>query len=120
MSTLADTTANTRLIAAYAESVDTGDLAGVNALFADGTSTGGGGCSRPITSLSNTRKSMAVTVDIAMPGDYGFSCSRDQQGAADTDCPPSETQYQQVQYQQVQDGAVVEFRSQVFAGRRRD
>ncbi|MFI7386616.1 nuclear transport factor 2 family protein [Streptomyces sp. NPDC049813] len=43
MTAPADTTAISHLITRYAELVDTGDLAGVNALFAEGAFTGRGG-----------------------------------------------------------------------------
>ncbi|MFM9692056.1 winged helix-turn-helix transcriptional regulator [Streptomyces europaeiscabiei] len=63
-------------------------------------------CSKSITSLSNTRKSMSARVDIGWCCGYGFSRSPERQkGLADTNCRAA------VRSCSAQDGAVVEFRS---------
>ncbi|WP_433592533.1 nuclear transport factor 2 family protein [Nocardia sp. CA-145437] len=67
MSTAADTTAVTNLIAQYAELVDAGDFAGVGALFAEGEFIGGGGSIRGSADVERMFQRMVIRYDDGTP-----------------------------------------------------
>ncbi|GAB3210929.1 nuclear transport factor 2 family protein [Nocardia tengchongensis] len=63
MSTAADTTAVTNLIAQYAELVDAGDFTGVGALFADAEFIGDGGSVRGSAAVEAMFHAMVIRYD---------------------------------------------------------
>ncbi|MFD7847761.1 nuclear transport factor 2 family protein [Nocardia sp. NPDC059764] len=67
MSTAADTTAVTNLIAQYAELVDAGDFAGVGALFADGEFIGGGSSIRGSANVERMFQGMVIRYEDGTP-----------------------------------------------------
>lgn len=67
MSTAADTTAVTNLIAQYAELVDAGDFAGVGALFAAGEFIGAGGSVEGSAAVEGMFRAMVIRYEDGTP-----------------------------------------------------
>ncbi|MGV9661831.1 nuclear transport factor 2 family protein [Nocardia niigatensis] len=67
MSSADDTTAVTNLIAKYAELVDSGDFAGVGALFAHGAFTGGGACITGSEGIEKMFRGMVILYEDGTP-----------------------------------------------------
>ncbi|MEU1206245.1 nuclear transport factor 2 family protein [Nocardia sp. NPDC005825] len=67
MSTAADTTAVTNLIAKYAELIDTGDFAGVGALFEDAEFIGNGGSVRGRAAIERMFTGLVIRYEDGTP-----------------------------------------------------